>query len=488
MTDNGAGGLSSSVGEMATATGGARLDLARAPLKYPGLQPWEVLISEAQERMTLAVPPDRLARLLALARDYEVEATVLGEFTDNGRFEVRWGDTMVADLPLLFLHDGAPLPTLQAELAPTQLETEPAEGDLGETLLALLATPEHASASRVVRHYDHEVKGLSVVKPLVGVRRDVPSTATVMRARHHRHEGVVLGEGIHPFYADLDAHAMAHACVDEAVRRVLCAGARIDRLAALDNFCWPDPVQSDRTPDGQHKLAQLVRCCEGLYEACVAHGMPLVSGKDSMKNDAWIGGVKISIPPTLLVSAMGQLDDVERALDLSPPQDSDLWLLGETHDELGGSSVLRLHGVHRAGDVPRTDAARNAARYADFAGARDAGLVLSAHAIGRGGLAIALAQLAIASELAIGVDVSRVAPRLSPFRALFSETTGRIVFAARPADRQAIAERLGDRTALRIGEAVNASPGLRLVHGQQPLAMLSLAELRKSFTAFDASM
>lgn len=493
MTDNGAGGLSSSVGEMATATNGARLDLARAPLKYPGLQPWEVLISEAQERMTLAVPPDRLPRLLALADAYEVEATVLGEFTDSGRFEVRWGERMVADLPLELLHDGVPLPVLRARLAPPPAETsgdEPwrADAELGTNVLALLSSPEHASASKLVRHYDHEVKGLSVVKPLVGARRDVPATATVMRARHARPEGVVLGEGIHPFYSELDSFAMAHACVDEAVRRVLCAGARIDRLAALDNFCWPDPVQSERTPDGEHKLAQLVRCCEGLLEACVAHGVPLVSGKDSMKNDAWIGGVKISIPPTLLVSVMGQLDDVDRALDMVPPVGAELWLLGETKDELGGSSVLRLHGLHHAGAVPRTDAAACAARYAAFVRVRDRGLVAAAHAPGRGGLAIAAAQLALASELAIELDVAACAPALAPFAALFSESTGRILFAAAPAARAELETALAGHGAVRIGQVAAGPAGLRVKRGETLLCELSLARLRESFTAADAAV
>ncbi len=193
-----------------------------------------------------------------------------------------------------------------------------ADAALASTLPALLARWNLASNESIARRYDHEVKGLSVIKPWVGVRQDVPATATVLRARHLRPEGVVLAEGIHPFYSDLDTHAMATACVDEAVRRLVCAGARIDRISALDNFCWPDPVQGPKTPDGEHKLAQLVRCCEGLRAACEAFGVPLISGKDSMKNDAHLGGVKISIPPTLLVSAIGQIDDVSRALDLVP--------------------------------------------------------------------------------------------------------------------------------------------------------------------------
>src|SRR5690606_35724058 len=202
-------------------------------------------------------------------------------------------------------------------------------------------TPNLASSVDRARRYDHEVKGLSVIKPLVGRRGDVPATATVMRCRHGRPEGVVLGEGIHPCFADLDAEAMAHAAVDEGVRRVLCAGARWDRLAALDNFCWPDPVQSARTPDGEHKLAQLVYCCRGLRAACEAYGVPLISGKDSMKNDAFLGGVKISIPPTLLVSVMGQMPDVSAAIDLVPRgHDDDVWLLGHTAPELGQSELV----------------------------------------------------------------------------------------------------------------------------------------------------
>jgi hypothetical protein len=206
------------------------------------------------------------------------------------------------------------------------------------------------------------------------VRQDVPATATVMRARHLRPEGVVLAEGVHPFYSDLDTYAMAVACVDEAVRRVLCAGARYDRLSALDNFCWPDPVHSAATPDGEHKLAQLVRCCEGLRAACEAFGVPLISGKDSMKNDAVLGGVKISIPPTLLVSAMGQIDDVGQALDLTPVAAGDLvFVLGETGRHLGGSEFERMAGLRCEG-VPFAEPERCARRYQAFAAVRDAGL------------------------------------------------------------------------------------------------------------------
>ncbi|MCA9718873.1 MAG: hypothetical protein KC468_29660, partial [Myxococcales bacterium] len=460
ITDNGAGGLSSSVGELATLTGGARIDLAEAPLKYPGLAPWEILISEAQERMTVAVRPAALAGFLELARQREVEASVLGEFTDTGRLEVTYGDEQVVDLELDFLHDGVPLPVLEARWEPPPRERSSLEavedatgdGDAATSLLELLARPNVRSSAALARHYDHEVKGLSVIKPLVGAWGDIPATATVMRVRHGRPEGVILAEGVHPFYSDIDTHAMATAVVDEGVRRVLCAGARLDRLSALDNFCWPDPIVSARTPDGRHKLAQLVRCCEGLREACEVYGAPLISGKDSMKNDALLGGVKISIPPTLLVSVMGQTRDVRTAIGLAPlrPGD-DVYLLGVTAHELGASEFARMRGLV-LDSVPRTDLIAAIARYRALVAARDAGLIRSAHVVGRGGLAVSLSHMVMASELGLELDLSRlVTPELPLAAALFSESTGRVVFTARPDARAAIADALASHELKRLG-------------------------------------
>lgn len=472
LTDNGAGGLSSSVGELATHTGGARIDLARAPLKYPGLAPWEILVSEAQERMTVAVPPADLDAFLELAARREVEATVLGEFTRDGRLVVTHGEQVVADLDLEFLHDGVPLPTLSARWSPTSRESwgvaqlRDAAPSLFAAWTDLFARPGLACTEARVRGYDHEVKGLSVVKPLVGVHGDVPATATVMRARHGRDEGVVLAEGVHPFYGDVDTHAMAVACVDEAVRRLLCAGARIDRISALDNFCWPDPIVSAKTPDGEHKLAQLVRCCEGLHHACLGYGVPLISGKDSMKNDAVLDGVKISIPPTLLVSAMGQIDDVKRALDLVPEPGQRIGLIGRTASEFGGSEIVRALGGF-ADSVPRTDVAESMEAYRAFAFLRDAGLVRSAHVVARGGLAVALGQMALASDLDVEVDLD--AAHLDPWVASFSESTGRILFTYDPADEDAVTQALAGVRWCPLGSCSEVSAGetpiLRARHG-----------------------
>jgi len=498
MTDNGAGGLSSSVGEMAEATGGARIDLAAAPLKYPGLAPWEILISEAQERMTIAVPPSELDAFMALAARREVEATVLGEFTDDGRFVVTHGERPVCDLELEFLHDGVPLPTLEArwspphprDPAPARAREQLAQLDVGETLLALLARPNLAANDDRARAYDHEVKGLSVIKPLIGVRGDVRSTATVMRVRHGRDEGVVLAEGIHPWYADHDTDAMARACVDEGVRKVLCAGARLDRIAALDNFCWPDPIVSAKTPDGRHKLAQLVRCCEGLHAACVAYGVPLISGKDSMKNDAFLGGIKISIPPTLLVSVIGQLPDVGRSLSLEPRAVGDrVYLLGPTATELDGSELARyLDGRDARGeslaetDVPRTELERAWVRYQAFVEERDAGRIRSAHACGRGGLGLALIDMVLAAELGLDVDLHALceASELPPVGVLGSESTGRIVFSCRPADADAVERALGGHDLIGLAQ-VSETPRLELRRGAERLASLSLSSLRARY-------
>lgn len=501
LTDNGAGGLSSSVGEMATFTNGAEIDLARAPLKYPGLMPWEVLISEAQERMTLAVPPDRLEAFLALARRREVEATVLGVFTTTGRLVATWGERVVVDLELEFLHEGTPRVPLRARWSPPARAESPREavrevveetGRLGQDLLDMLARPNLASDEHIARRYDHEVKGLSAVKPWVGVRQDVPSTATVLRGRHGRAEGVVLAEGIHPYYSDVDTDPMARACVDEAVRRALCAGARIDRLAALDNFCWPDPVQSDKTPDGEHKLAQLVRCCEGLRAACEAFGVPLISGKDSMKNDAHLGGVKISIPPTLLVSVIGQMPDVRRALDLTPIAAGDrILVVGPTGAHLGASEWARHRGLWLA-SAPPTDLAAHAARYAAFAAARDAGLVRSAHVAGRGGLAVALAHMTLAGELGLDCDLTGLlsgqgpgAMSLTPAEALFSESTGRIVITCKPEALPGLRVRLAGHGLVELGAVAPPGPDgggwLRVRRGAEALFELPAAALRARF-------
>lgn len=498
ITDNGAGGLSSSVGEMARGPGGARIDLSRAPLKYPGLAPWQILLSESQERMTVAVPSDRLEAFLDLARRREVEAADLGEFTDDGTFHVTDGDRTVALLRMDFLHEGLPEMRLRARWEPPQTQDPPerAPGDLNQVVLEMACRLNLCSDEAAARRYDHEVKGLTVIKPFVGAAADVPAEATVFLARHGSFRGYVLSEGVNPFLSDLDPYAMAVAVVDEAVRRQLCAGARLDRIALLDNFCWPDPVESPSNPDGARKLGQLVRACRGLHDAAVAYGAPLISGKDSMKNDAVMGGVKVSVPPTLLVSALGQMDDVREAvtLDLKSPGDA-VFLLGTTLDETGGSEYLRYLGErdgleqpptgpapYLGSRPPRPDPSGLLPLYRAFHAALRAGIVRSAATPARGGLAFALARASMAGELGLELDLGGCSDlaSLPPDVALFSESGGRFLVTVAEADAAAFASRFEGLPCRRIGRVV-AETKIRARLGARPILDLDVRALKAAW-------
>ncbi len=504
ITDNGAGGLSSSVGEMAETPGGAILDLAKAPLKYAGLAPWEIFLSEAQERMTLAVPPEKLETLLALAARREVEATDLGEFTADPTLRVFYGEQTVALLDMHFLHEGDPEMVLPARWQPPVFD-EPANrpADLATSLLGLLSGLNLASNEDFARHYDHEVKALSVVKPWVGVEQDIPAEATVFLARHEldggeSKRGFVLSEGVNPYLSDLDAQEMAATVVDEALRKQLCAGGRLDRIAALDNFCWPDPVLSASAPDGDYKLAQLVRACRGLYDTCVAYGIPLISGKDSMKNDAVMGGVKISVPPTLLLSAIGQIDDVEMAVTLDFKQAGDaIYVLGMTGEHTGGSEYFRYLGVldqavktdnlsvpaaYVGTKVPTVDTAAFLPVYQALSRALEQGLIRSAATPTKGGLGVALAKCVMAGGLGVSIDLGALpgATKMDADVALFSESNGRFVVTVADRNRQEFEAVLADLPCARVG-VVAEELALAIQSDRGANVGLDIDQLRHSF-------
>ena len=489
VTDNGAGGLSSSVGEMARQPGGAWLDLSRAPLKYQGLAPWEVLVSEAQERMTLAVPPAHLPGFLELARLREVEATDLGEFTESGMLELRWGTRVVGLLPLDFLHDGDPEMRIEAEWkapapVPAPAQAAPASAAEGNALAArFLARDNLRSSELLSRTYDHEVKALTVVKPWIGVHRDVPSDASVFMIAHDGDRtGYALAEGVFPTYSDHDAWAMAQAGVDLAVRRVIAAGARADRIAALDNYCWPDPLPGEKNPDAREKAAALVRASKGLAEICIAYGVPLVSGKDSMKNDAVVGGRRISIPPTLLASVIAIVGDVRRAVTLEAARPGELLVLvGETRQELGGTEWASARGL-TGGEVPRTNPATLWPGYQAVARAIGDGLVQAAHAVGRGGLLHSLFLVARAGGLGLSADLG-----LSPVKGavdwegrLLGETTGRFLLAVDPATLDPLRAALRAVPHAVIG-AFDAGARLRIGLGAAPLVDAPVDELARAW-------
>jgi phosphoribosylformylglycinamidine synthase subunit PurSL len=438
ITDNGAGGLSSSVGEMARDSNGCELHLETAPLKYAGLQPWEILLSEAQERMTLAVPRQHLDPFLALAARRGVEATVLGNFTASGRFHVVYDGRSVAYLDMDFLHSGMPQMRLRARWSPPALHEPqlPEPTDYTELLCALLSRLNICSKEAWVRQYDHEVQGMSVVKPFIGSQNDGPSDAAVLRPLLDSQLGLVVANGICPRYSDIDTYHMVACAVDEAVRNVIAVGGRIGRIAGLDNFCWPDPIPSSTNPDGEYKLAQLVRANQALYDYCRAYDLACISGKDSMKNDYRVGDAKISIPPTVLFSVLGVIEDVTAVVTMDAKRPGDVvYVLGMTWAELGGSEYYALLG-HLGKSVPRVDAVAARRLYEALSSTMAQGLVASCHDCSDGGLGVALAETAFAGGLGMDIDL-RAVPSASDLRddlTLFSESPSRFVVTVHPED------------------------------------------------------
>ncbi len=484
ITDNGAGGLSSSVGEMAQFSGGCKLYLDRAPLKYEGLQPWEILISEAQERMTVSVPPEKMERFMELSELMQVESTVLGEYTDSGYFECYYQDKMVAQLEMAFMHDGLPAMNLTAEWTPPVQEVinhaEPDE--YGKMLHTLLSRPNICSKESVIRQYDHEVQGGSVIKPLVGVNNDGPSDAGVVRPVLDTMEGIAIANGICPKYSVLDTYHMVACAVDEAIRNVIAVGGSLDQLAGLDNFCWPDPVQSDHTPDGTYKLAQLVRACKALYDYCSGFGVPCISGKDSMKNDASLDGQKISILPTLLFTAIGKIDDVRKCVtsDLKAPGDL-VYIVGKTFDECGSSEYYQELGIE-GGIVPRVDLESAKQRYEKISQATNEGLIRSNHDCSDGGIAVAAVEKAIGGNLGLDLNLESVNQHnmLKNDRFLFSESQSRFVLTVRPEDRERF-EALMAGTDCSFTGTVTSEPVIKIAFGKEIVINEPVAKLKHSW-------
>jgi phosphoribosylformylglycinamidine synthase len=482
IQDDGAGGLSSSIGEMSLGSGGCEIHLEKAPLKYAGLAPWEIFLSEAQERMTLAVAPEKIDAFLDLARRRAVEATVLGKFTDTGRLECKYEGKLIASLDMDFLHDGVPKMHLKAKMTPRPAETDSIEvisSDLTGDLKAVLAAPNVCSKETFVRMYDHEVQAQSVLKQFQGVNSDGPGDAAVLRPIPGSNRGLAVSCGICPKYSDLDAYWMTAAAIDEAVRNLVCVGAKLGSIAGLDNFCWPDPVQSEKTPDGEYKLGQLIRCCEALYDVCVAYGIPLISGKDSMKNDYKIGDTKISIPPTLLFTASAVMEDVRKAVSMDVKRPNDIvYVLGETHNEMGGSEYLALKGLLGA-SVPKVNAAKAQALYTAISSAIANSLVASCHDCSDGGLGVALAESAFAGGYGMDLDIRGVAVENAAI-ALFSESQSRFVVTVHPENVSAFEDIINGNAMTRLGK-VTAQGDFNIIGHDSVKISATIAELKEAW-------
>jgi phosphoribosylformylglycinamidine synthase II len=429
ITDNGAGGLSSSVGEMAEQSGGFHVELEKVPLKYPGMAPWEIWISESQERMTLAVPEENCQKIIDHLAKRGVEATVIGTYTDTGRSHITWHGETIMDMEMDFLHDGIPeTPLITTFTRGGEAEPEIAEpSDYAATLTTLMGRLNICSKEFISTQYDHNVQGSAVMGPLQGQGR-VYADASVTRPVLSSPKGVVLSQGLFPRYSDIDTYHMAASSLDMAVRNAVAAGVDFDQLALLDNFCWCSSDEPER-------LGQLKRASEAIYELAVLYGTPFISGKDSMFNDfkgfdADGNPVKISAPPTLLVSSIGVIDHVEQSISLAPKQVGDVvYLLGETEDELGASEYYDELG-YLGNNVPQVHGKRNLMLYKLYSQAAKKRLIASAIGVSYGGLGVALAKKAIAGGMGLDIDLSSIDLRAD--KALFSESQGRILVTVAP--------------------------------------------------------
>jgi phosphoribosylformylglycinamidine synthase subunit PurSL len=443
ITDCGAGGLSSAVGEMAS-DGGVAVDLAQVTLKYAGLAPWEIWLSEAQERMVLAVPGEALPALCELCATFGVEVTDLGAFSANGRLRVNYGARAVLDLPNTFLHGGRPQRLLSARLDPAPSVSPiaaPTDLDCNSVLLRLLAHPNIASKAAVIRLYDHEIQGGTVVKPLTGANDDGPSDACVLKPIGTRGmRGLVLSNGINAEFGKIDAYRMAHSVVDEAIRNAVAVGADPARIALLDNFCWGDPQRPET-------LGTLVEAARGCHDAALHYGAPFISGKDSLNNEyRGPDGRRHAIPPTLLISAIGLIEDITQAvtMDLKEPGNS-VYLLGETRAEMGGSHLGLVTGT-AGGQVP-APAANAPALYRALHAAMQAGEVRACHDLSEGGLAVAAAEMCIGGRLGLALSLEGG----EATTALFSESNGRLLAEVPLAHQSTFEARFAGQSLTRLG-------------------------------------
>jgi phosphoribosylformylglycinamidine synthase II len=417
ITDLGGGGLSSAVGETAEKFGcGATVELEKVPLKYQGLAPWEIYISESQERMLLIVSPENLGKVLEIFEKEDVKATAIGKLTQETRLQLSYRGERVADMDMLFLFK--PPESMKTAIHETVRLEEPAFAepeDLTETLLQLLSASNTASKESVVRTYDYEVKGNTVLKPLQG-KYSGPNDAAVLKPLDDSWMGMAISCGMNPNYGKIDTYWMAASAIDEAVRNNVAVGGR--RIALLDNFTWGNPEKPER-------LGSLIRACEACYDFATAFKAPFISGKDSLYNESPLGPVT----PTLLITALGIIPDIRAtvSMDVKAP-DNPLYILGETFKELGGSEYYKLKG-HVGKTVPKVRAAQAKKVFKIVTKAIDLGLVEACHDLSEGGLAVTAAEMALAGGYGVELDLRKV-PNKTLNRndfVLFSESNSRFL-------------------------------------------------------------
>ncbi len=494
ITDNGGGGLSSSVGESARFSSGCQVELEKVPLKYEGLDQWEIWVSESQERMTVAVKPEDLDRFMALAVKHAVESTVIGKYTDSGKLHITYNGNTCAYVDLDLLTSSFPQWEFEARwMSPEQrglyepVLKVPVKFDT--LLLDMLCRPNICSKEWICRQYDHEVQGTSVIKPLVGKDRDVFSDAAVIRPVLDSSKGLAMTQALLPTYSAIDAYHMTTCTIDEAVRRLIAVGANLDHIGGVDNFCWPNiayhPVHN---PNGRFKAAQLVRSCKALREMCLAYEIPLLSGKDSMYVDGLLAGPygevhKVSALETLQFTTIGVIDDIAKCVTLDSKLPGDrVYILGVTRNELGGSEYY-AHFDYIGCNVPRVFPERFKTMYTALAHAINRELVASAHGVYRGGLAVHLAMVAMGGNLGLKINLEGVpADRAGRDDVLlFSESAGRFIVTVDPENQKAFEAIFNGQDCVCVG-TVTEEPNF-IIEGIDGRTLISLPvqELKRAW-------
>jgi phosphoribosylformylglycinamidine synthase II len=478
ITDCGGGGLSSAVGEMGENTG-VRVYLDRVPLKYAGLSYTEIWISESQERMLLAVPPEKANELLELFAREDVEAVVIGEFTGDRHLKLFYQGNQVCDLGMEFLHHGIPQIKRQAVWTPPQ-HIEPdftCPEDLVKPLLSILSSWNVCSKEWVIRQYDHEVQGGNVLKPLVGKENDGPGDAAIIRPTLDSKMGTIVACGINPRYGEIDPYWMAASAIDEVLRQIIAVGGDLSRVALLDNFCWGDV----RKPE---ILGALVRAAQACYDMALTYETPFISGKDSLYNEFEYEGKVISIPHTLLISAIGVTEDVSRAVSMDFKQAGDLiYTVGATHNELGGSEYYKIHGF-TGNIVPKVNPHQGKRIMERLSLATSRGLVRACHDLSEGGLGVAISEMAFAGGLGALVHLKTVPLGESISRddtILFSESNSRFLVEVAPESETEFREVMKGISFATIGQVTDSK--MLEIYGlnSQRIMSVSISKLKEAW-------
>ena len=486
ITDNGAGGLSCSAAEMAKECGGCIVELDKVPTKYPNLEPWKIWISESQERMTMAVPEEKLDELMSLMARRGVETTVIGEFTKETRCIVKMNGETIMDLEMDFLHEGLPRKHLKTTYTkpnnPEPSFQEPK--DLDQTLLEMLKRKNICGYSYISNQYDHIVQGITAIYPLQGPGQvNAPASAVTPVLGNKR--AVIMSQGINPRYSDIDTYDMSACAIDTAIRNAVALGANIDYMALMDNFCWCSSNEEER-------LGQLKASVQACYDYATTYGTPFISGKDSMFND--FKGfdkdgtpTKISVPPTLLISSLGVIEDIEKCITIDPKAADDLvYILGETKNELGASEYYdHIEKGLVGSSIPKVNSKKALDLYRTYKEAIDKELLSSSLSPVFGGIGIALAKKAIAGKLGLEIDLSKVPtqPTDSPLRddyLLFSETQSRFIVTINPENKEAFEKLFASHNPAEIGKVIEG-PSLIIKNNDKEIINTSIQDLEEAY-------